>query len=231
MDGAPSALLSLMPTPDLSCSPASATVASLPSPSGTTCEPSTASRGGDTSMSSVLDFRANRSATLPSERSDQGSSKTMTATSGPIRGESLAKYDRVSCSWRTYQTSLPLDTGELSSVTWQNSGTMCDGILYRPARLVRHIHASGCGRWPTMAASRWKAINWKRVETGHRVRDTLENAVASEEYHAGRMKRGNGGQLSPNWVEWLMGFPLGWTAVLPSATAKFRQWCALHGAP
>lgn len=25
------------------------------------------------------------------------------------------------------------------------------------------------------------------------------------------MAAGNGGQLNPTWVEWLMGFPLGWT--------------------
>ena len=29
---------------------------------------------------------------------------------------------------------------------------------------------------------------------------------------------GAGGQLSPNWVEWLMGFPIGWTVLKPSAT-------------
>jgi DNA (cytosine-5)-methyltransferase 1 len=25
------------------------------------------------------------------------------------------------------------------------------------------------------------------------------------------MRAGNGGKLNPMWVEWLMGFPLGWT--------------------
>ena len=28
------------------------------------------------------------------------------------------------------------------------------------------------------------------------------------------------GQLNPTFVEWLMGWPLGWTALKPSATAK-----------
>jgi hypothetical protein len=32
-----------------------------------------------------------------------------------------------------------------------------------------------------------------------------------------------GGQLSPQWVEWLMGFPLGWTALEPSATPSSRK--------
>ena len=38
-----------------------------------------------------------------------------------------------------------------------------------------------------------------------------------------------GGQLNPTWVEWLMGWPLGWTDCAASATDKFRQWCASHG--
>ena len=38
-----------------------------------------------------------------------------------------------------------------------------------------------------------------------------------------------GGQLNPSWVEWLMGWPIGWTDCAASATAKFRQWLNLHG--
>jgi hypothetical protein len=38
-----------------------------------------------------------------------------------------------------------------------------------------------------------------------------------------------GGKLSPTWVEWLMGWPLGWTALAPLARDKFRQWLESHG--
>jgi len=38
-----------------------------------------------------------------------------------------------------------------------------------------------------------------------------------------------GGQLNPTWVEWLMGWPLGWTDCAASATDKFRQWQKSHG--
>ena len=31
------------------------------------------------------------------------------------------------------------------------------------------------------------------------------------------------------WVEWLMGWPLGWTDLRPLATDRFRQWCELFG--
>jgi hypothetical protein len=37
-----------------------------------------------------------------------------------------------------------------------------------------------------------------------------------------------GGQLNPTWVEWLMGWPLGWTDCAASATDKFRQWQNSH---
>ncbi len=33
-----------------------------------------------------------------------------------------------------------------------------------------------------------------------------------------------GGQLNPTWVEWLMGFPLGWTAFERSAMPSSRGW-------
>jgi len=38
-----------------------------------------------------------------------------------------------------------------------------------------------------------------------------------------------GGALSPTWVEWLMGWPLGWTDCAASATDKYRQWRRSHG--
>ena len=38
-----------------------------------------------------------------------------------------------------------------------------------------------------------------------------------------------GGSLNPPWVEWFMGWPLGWTDSAHSATDRFRQWCASHG--
>jgi hypothetical protein len=40
-----------------------------------------------------------------------------------------------------------------------------------------------------------------------------------------------GGPLNPTWVEWLMGWPLGWTDCAASATDKFQQWLLSHGEP
>lgn len=43
------------------------------------------------------------------------------------------------------------------------------------------------------------------------------NGVITEEERR-NMSQGNGGQLNPMWVEWLMGFPLGWTDLSASET-------------
>jgi len=37
-----------------------------------------------------------------------------------------------------------------------------------------------------------------------------------------------GGKLNPDWVEWLMAWPIGWTDSKPLATDKFRQWRQQH---
>jgi hypothetical protein len=38
-----------------------------------------------------------------------------------------------------------------------------------------------------------------------------------------------GGSLNPTWVEWLMGWPLGWTSLEPLEMDKFQQWLHSHG--
>lgn len=37
-----------------------------------------------------------------------------------------------------------------------------------------------------------------------------------------------GGQLNPPWVEWLMGWPIGWTDLEPLGMDKFQQWRRSH---
>ncbi len=39
----------------------------------------------------------------------------------------------------------------------------------------------------------------------------------------------DGGPLNPTWVEWLMGWPLGWTDLKPLEMGKYQQWRQQHG--
>ena len=50
--------------------------------------------------------------------------------------------------------------------------------------------------------------------------ELLNKNTTKEE--ARQMGAGNGGKLNPTWVEWLMGWPLGWTDLKPLATDKFH---------
>lgn len=44
-----------------------------------------------------------------------------------------------------------------------------------------------------------------------------------------RIESGKSGQLNPLWVEWLMGWPIGWTSTKPLEMAKFHEWLSKHG--
>jgi hypothetical protein len=51
-----------------------------------------------------------------------------------------------------------------------------------------------------------------------RENDRIDHAVMASD----------GGQLNPEWVEWLMGWPIGLTALKPLETDKFREWQQQH---
>ena len=60
-------------------------------------------------------------------------------------------------------------------------------------------------KWPTPKASDYKAaVIWPQSKTKSR-------DMALRETIAERSPETIGGKLNPMWVEWLMGFPLGWT--------------------
>ena len=66
--------------------------------------------------------------------------------------------------------------------------------------------------WPTMTAngmgsSGHRKLLDKRVSSGLITQDEKR-----------QMSAGNGGRLNPEWVEWLMGFPTGWTDLKDSET-------------
>ena len=38
-----------------------------------------------------------------------------------------------------------------------------------------------------------------------------------------------GGTLNPEWAEWYMGWPIGWTGLQPLEMGRFVKWLAKHG--
>lgn len=129
--------------------------------------------------------------------------------SGPKSHESFAYYDPESSSWKTSQGSL-LEGWETYSATWPRAGTTRSGTAYQlppsaPLTVVT-VSSSSDGRalWPTPRATQWQARNHTAYLRPNGPQN-LENAVAAAD------AKSVGGKLNPAWVEWLMGFPIGWT--------------------
>lgn len=66
--------------------------------------------------------------------------------------------------------------------------------------------------WPTPTASSWGSSGHRQM-LDHQIE---AGCITEEEKKA--MTVGNGGKLNPTWVEWLMGFPAGWTDLKDSGT-------------
>ena len=81
--------------------------------------------------------------------------------------------------------------------------------------------------WPTPSATDFKgspslAVVNARAETSPRGVRLPEHVAKVEQAEVG-------GKLNPMWVEWLMGWPIGWTDLKPLAMDKFLPWRQKHG--
>ena len=274
LDGAPSALLSLMPTPEACCLPASATGYFHASRSGTTCAASTAGPG-------QVPCKLYPAGSLAKTSAVPDKAPALTA-SDPVFGwkwpGSLAKYDPNSRSWKTRQCSLLGDSTEFSE-TWPRWGSMRDGEFSELTTWAPPTAANESGSWPTprrtdadrggrgdlIQAVRgnenshfklWptphgfskdgKSNGPSGNELGRAVNRAFPTPLARDAHNrSGQAKRyleqgrvnlqdrnaadGIRGSLNPMWVEWLMGWCLGWTDLKPLEMDKFHSWQQRHG--
>lgn len=244
--GAQSALSSLSPTPQAFLPIVKMTAFSRPSRSGMTFSPLTDDLGEALLTWFLADSRV-RTFQLP------GMAPELTE-SVPAFGEkwheSSVRYDRDSSSWKTHRCLWDEDL-PWYSVILPSWGMTLDGVLWEPPTLGRPISETGYGLWPTpkandaekrgnfdvtnprnglpAAAKSWPTpvasmskgsspASLTRKSGADRSNDRLDHAVMASD----------GGQLNPTWVEWLMGWPLEWTALKPLEMAKFREWQQQH---
>ena len=59
--------------------------------------------------------------------------------------------------------------------------------------------------------------------------DAIKGGKVSPRPGAMGLSETTGGSLNPDWVEWLMGWPIGWTGLRPLETGRFQKWLELHG--
>lgn len=126
--------------------------------------------------------------------------------SGTSSTASLTKSARATRSSKT-SASFAVEDWIKSSGHSLRSGMMRNGIVYPQAPLARLTAGTASGLWPTPQAS------------DHRDRGCLEDPAIQRRIRIGKQvglstavkqKRGPG-TLNPTWVEWLMGFPIGYT--------------------
>jgi len=227
-DGARSALSSSSPTPQAFLQPDRMTAFSRPSRSGMTFEPLTEDLGAALLTWFLADSRV-RTYQLPGMAPESTASAQ---DSGEKWHESSVRYDRDSSSWRTHRSLFEEDL-PWSSVTLPSWGMTRAGVLWEPPMPGRPIKGIGSGLWPTPVAQpangtperflerkrEWAA---KGSSMGIHLSDLQLAAVASERGMQGR------GRLNPEWIEWLMGWPINWTELKPLAMARFHEWQRQH---
>ena len=107
---------------------------------------------------------------------------------------------------------------------------MCTIPLVRPkhnrgslSRASEDMPTTGAATFPTptVAMRKGSSIGALTRNTGKsRMNDRLDYRIEGS---------GLTGRLNPTWVEWLMGWPIGWTALQPLAMDRFREWQRQHG--
>jgi hypothetical protein len=97
---------------------------------------------------------------------------------------------------------------------------------------VRHMRPDGKSSNRGLAAQVTFPTPVSKSPTGGRMGlDGGAHALAHllANHGAQAVKELTGGSLNPTWVEWLMGWPIEWTALKPLETGRFRQWPRSHG--
>jgi hypothetical protein len=143
--------------------------------------------------------------------------------------ESLARLCPDTSLWKTHQCCLDGDYQLLSEI-WPDWGITRSGEFFPLAPLVHHIHGSDCFYWHTPTANDCKpagqsemseAIKWLAGGTTKNTYIRLRSLLAAR---CGRREPPN-----PPFLEWLMGWPIGWTEIKPLGMGRFQSWLNLHG--
>jgi hypothetical protein len=173
---------------------------------------------------------------------------TTSATSGRNLLDSFASLD-LDGSWRKTcrgYSQVTLDGSlERFSQTWPRAGMTRNGIAYQRVPLAPLTDATAFGSSPIPTAttqdhfSACVTANRKKEWTSHpgttlldyarmwptpTVQDASNNVGSSQfDRNSLPLNAAVGGSLNPDWVEWLMAYPIGWTACAAWGTRSSRR--------
>ena len=245
LDGAPSAPSSGTPTPQAYLWPDRTTAAWRRFPSGTTCKPLTDAHGEAVLTWCLADSHARTSAQQAKVPASTGPSQAC----GHTWRELSVRFDPDTFSWKTHRCLFTEDLPE-SSVILPRWGMLRGGVCWERAPSERPTSGTDSGSWlPTPTAkANMMAPSMQKWPAHRRLWPTPSASDNRDRGHMGmpaivrRVEKGkqimlsmavsdnrDGGSLNPTWVEWLMGWPTGWTDCGQSATGRFQEWLHLHG--
>ena len=164
---------------------------------------------------------------------------------------SLARYNPLEYSWRTAHALSP-EVWMLYSETLPAWGTMRNGELFlRPIpEEIISVRESGSVPIPIEQAvsvcptdicqetggGNLTRLRYPTPRACSAMSATLTESNYNQQYFQNletvlvrRFPEVLGKRINPEWLEWLMGWPIGWTALLPLETDRFQQWLQLHG--
>ncbi|RKT93886.1 UNVERIFIED_ORG: hypothetical protein C7432_0308 [Pantoea allii] len=148
--------------------------------------------------------------------------------SGEKWQESSVKFDLNTCSWKTHLCLWEEDLPWFS-VTLPKWGLMLNGVVYQHTSAARPITGIESGLLPTPRASMGgHGIAWCRARTGDH-RHNLEDFLAWQHLEDGGEET-PGLNANPDYVEWLMMWPTGWTDLKPLEMDRFQEWQQQHSA-
>jgi len=214
LDGAPSALSSLIPTLGGSCFQGKEMAPLTDSPSGTMPGHSTEPPGGVPLISSQQDGPAPTLA-----QRDRARALGESSLGSGLRWPDLSlRFDPDMLSWRIH----PCLLGEgliVSSPTLPRFGTMQSGLLSEHLSLGHRIRESAFG-----SSAHHREIY--TTPTAHNAKET--NAPSESERRTPTLAAQIGGKINPQLTEWLMGWPINWTDCDALEMGKFQQWLDMH---
>lgn len=153
----------------------------------------------------------------------------------PISGIGAGLWPTVTCDSATERTGryaqggMPL-TAAVQAATWPTP-TVCGNYNRNGASAT-----SGDGlatavtqrTWPTATATATATASkgWSPNHNRAMTDDRLDYSVERESFRPGQQTPPM--RLNPEWVEWLMGWPIGHTALEPLATDRYHEWLRQH---
>ena len=172
---------------------------------------------------SLADTHANHS-----HCQEVGREKMMKDTSGSISGDTHKQLDLPNVSLKMCKDTSRLDSTQLSA-TWKKMVIGQRGEYSQRMRLAHHTKEKESLYFPTPTASDYKnmdtsnqmmlskVVKWA-TPTAHMEKEggfpaewTRNTPSLTAQAQASESKPRSSGSLNPDWVEWLMGVPTGWT--------------------